>query len=237
MGVGAVPQSIGRPVTESLGVVTALEMERRWIGAPEPLVETSGIGAERATAAAGRMLDRGATALVSWGSAGGLDPKIRPGTVVLPHAVIDTAGSRSRVDLEWRDRLVTRIGDRVDVSTSELLSVVRPITSAEEKRELHRRTAAGAVDMESAAIAAVAIQSGISFLAVRVVVDAATVSIPKAALEMFDEGGRLKKSSLIRFVLHPLGWPGLIALARANAAAGRSMRRLWSAAGPDLGLS
>ena len=145
----------------------------------------------------------------------------------------------SHMDLlnEWRDRLVIRIGDRVDVSTSALLSVVRPITSAEEKRELHRRTAAGAVDMESAAIAAVAIQSGISFLAVRVVVDAAAVSIPKAALGMFDEGGRLKKSSLIRFVLHPLGWPGLIVLARANAAAGRSMRSLWSAAGPDLGLS
>jgi nucleoside phosphorylase len=224
-------------VTETLGVVVALEMERRWISAPEPLIETSGVGAERAEAAARRLLDRGATALVSWGTAGGLDPKICPGTIVLPQAVIDTAGSRSEVDLEWRDRLVTRIGDRVDVSTSELLSVVRPITSAEEKRELHRRTAAGAVDMESAAVASVSKRAGIRFIAVRVVVDAAAVSIPKAALGMFDEGGRLKKSSLIRFVLHPLWWPGLIVLAHANAAAGRSMRSLWSAAGPDLGLS
>lgn len=224
-------------MSPTLGVVVALEMERRWISAPEPLIETSGVGAERAEAAARRLLDRGATALVSWGSAGGLDPKISPGTVVLPRAVIDTAGSRSEVDLEWRDRLRAKIGDRVEVSTSELLDVARPITSAEEKRELHRRTGAGAVDMESAAISAVANQSGISFIAVRVVVDGAAVPIPKAALGMFDEGGRLKKSSLIRFVLHPLGWPGLIALARANASAGRSMRRLWSAAGPDLGLS
>lgn len=219
------------------GVVAALEMERRWIGVPEPLVETSGIGAEGAKAAARRLLDRGATALVSWGSAGGLDPKIRSGTVVLPHAVIDTAGSRSSVDLEWRDRLLAKIANRVEVSTSELLDVARPITSAEEKRELHHRTGAGAVDMESAAVAAVAKQSGISFIAVRAVVDAATVAIPKAAPEMFDEWGRLKKSSLIRFVLHPLGWPGLIALARANASAGRSMRRMWSAGEPDLGLS
>jgi hypothetical protein len=91
--------------------------------------------------------------------------------------------------------------------------------------------------MESAAVASVSKRAGIRFIAVRVVVDAAAVSIPKAALGMFDEGGRLKKSSLIRFVLHPLWWPGLIVLAHANAAAGRSMRSLWSAAGPDLGLS
>jgi hypothetical protein len=224
-------------VSLTLGVVAALEVERRWIATPEPLIETSGVGAERAEAAARRLLDRGATALVSWGMAGGLDPRITPGTVVLPGAVIGADGLQLGVDLEWRDRLVTRIGDRVDVSTSELLDVVRPITTAEEKGELRRRTGAGAVDMESAAIAAVANQSGISFIAVRVVVDGATVSIPKAALGMFDEGGRLRKSSLIRFVLHPLGWPGLIALASANAAAGRSMRSLWSASGPDLGLS
>ena len=224
-------------MTETLGVVVALEMERRWISAPEPLIETSGVGAERAEAAARRLLDRGATALVSWGMAGGLDPRITPGTVVLPGAVNGTDRLQLGVDLEWRDRLVIRIGDRVDVSTSELLSVARPITTAEEKLELHRRTGAGAVDMESAAIASVSKRAEIRFVAVRVVVDAATVSIPKAALGLFDEGGRLRKSSLIRFVLHTLGWPGLIALARANATAGRSMRSLWSASGPDLGLS
>jgi adenosylhomocysteine nucleosidase len=212
-------------------------MERRWIAPPRPLIETSGVGAERAESAARSLLSRGATALVSWGVAGGLDPEIAPGTVVLPDTVIGVDSLHFEVDLEWRDRLLAKTTGRVEVSTSELLEVVRPITTAEEKGELRRRTGAGAVDMESAAVAAVANQSGISFVAVRVVVDGATDSIPKAALGLLDEGGRLRKSSLIRFVLQPLGWPGLIALARANASAGRSMRRLWSAAGPDLGLS
>jgi hopanoid-associated phosphorylase len=224
-------------VTAVLGVVAALEMERRWIGAPEPLVETSGVGAEKAGAAARMLLDRGAIALVSWGVAGGLDPTIDPGTVVLPDAVIGTDGSRHKVDLGWQGRLLAKIKDQVDVSTSKLLDVARPITTAEEKCALYRRTGAGAVDMESAAVAAIANGAGVSFIAVRAVVDAATTSLPDAALMMFDERGQLKRSSLIRLALRPLEWPGLIALARANAAAGRSMRRVGSAAGPDLGWS
>ena len=119
----------------------------------------------------------------------------------------------------------------------ELLNVARPIATAKEKCELHRRIGAGAVDMESAAVATIANQTGIPFIAVRAVVDPATTSVPAAALMMFDEGGRLKRGSLIRLVLRPLEWPRLIALARANAAAGRSMGRVWLAAGPGLSLS
>jgi len=224
-------------VIEVLGVVAALEMERRWIGLPEPLVETSGVGAEKAAAAARRMLDRGATALVSWGVAGGLDPKIGPGTVLLPDAVIGTDGSRLVVDLEWRGRLLAKVKGRVDVSTSDLLDVARLIATAKEKCKLRRRTGAAAADMESAAVAAIANQTGISFIAVRVVVDAAADSVPKSALMLFDEEGRLKRSSLTRLVLRPFEWPGLVVLARASTAAGRSMRTVWSAARPDLGLS
>jgi adenosylhomocysteine nucleosidase len=224
-------------VTEKFGVVAALEMERRWIGVPEPLVETSGIGAKNARAAACRLLDRGATALVSWGAAGGLDPMIGPGTVVLAGVVIGADGSRSEVDLGWRDRLLAKISDSVDVTTAELLDADRPIATAEEKRELHNSTGAGAVDMESAAVASVSKQSGIPFLAVRVVVDTATTALPAAALTMFDEGGQLKRRSLVRLVLRPFELPALVALARANAAAGRSMRGVWSASRPDLGLS
>lgn len=224
-------------MTVVLGVVAALEMERRWIPSREPLIETSGIGAERAGAAARGLLDRGATALVSWGMAGGLDTTVGPGTVVLPGAVIGADGSRFEVDLEWRDRLLAKIKDRVEVSTSELLDAARPVQTVEEKRKLHDRTGAGVADMESAAVAAVAKQAGIPFIAVRVVVDAATKSLPEGTQGMFDEDGRLKSASLIRLVIRPYDWWGLMTLARANAAAGRSMRKLWSAAGPDLGLS
>jgi len=224
-------------MTPVLGIVAALEMERRWIRAPDSLVEVSGAGERRAEAAACRLLDRGATALVSWGVAGGLDPDLRPGAVVLPGAVVEADGVSRKVNLGWRDRVLARIENRVATSTSPLLHAVQPITAPEEKHAMRRRTGAAAVDMESAAVAAVANEAGIPFIAVRVVVDAAEARLPEAALTMCDEGGRLNRSSLLRLFLQPGEWPGLFVLARANAAAGRSMRKVWSAAGPDLALS
>jgi hopanoid-associated phosphorylase len=224
-------------VTPVLGIVAALEMEGRWIRASESLVEVSGGGEKRARAAAHRLLERGATSLVSWGVAGGLDPDLEPGTVVLPDVVVDTDGSSYPVDVAWRDRLLMRLRSRVVTCTSPLVHATQPITAPAEKIELHRRTRAAAVDMESAAVAAVANEVGIPFLVVRVVVDAAGVRLPEVALTMCDEGGRLKKSAVWRLVFQPGEWRGMLRLGRANTAAGRSMREVWSAAGPDLALS
>ena len=91
--------------------------------------------------------------------------------------------------------------------------------------------------MESAAVAAVADEAGVPFLAIKVVVDSAGFRLPEIALTLCDEGGRLKSGALLQLVFMPGEWPGLLALARANAAAGRSMRALWSLAAPDLALS
>ena len=224
-------------MTAVLGIVAALEMERRWIGAPEPLVELSGVGDARAENAAHRLVDRGATALVSWGVAGGLDPNLEPGTVVLPDAVVHPDGSSQEVDLAWRDRLLERVSGRVVISTLSLYHASSALTLPDEKRAVYERFGAGAVDMESAAVAAIAAEMGIPFIVVRVVVDAAGVRLPEVALTMCDEGGRLKKSAVLGLIFQPGEWRGMLSLGRANAAAGRSMRKLWSAAGPDLALS
>ena len=223
-------------MTPVLGIVAALEMEGRWIRASEPLVEVCGGGEGRARASTLRLLERGATALVSWGVAGGLDPDLEPGTVVLPD-VVDTNGSSHPVDVAWRDRLLMRIQGRVAISTSPLVHATHPITAPAEKTELHRQTGAVALDMESAAVAAVANEMGIPFLVVRVVVDAAGVRLPEVALTMCDEGGRLKKRAVFGLIFQPGEWRGMLSLGRANAAAGLSMRKVWSAAGPDLALS
>ena len=191
-----------------LGIVAALEMECRWIGAPEPLVELSGVGDARAENAAHRLVDRGARALVSWGVAGGLDPDLAPGTVVLPDAVVHTDGSSQEVDLAWRDRLMERVSGQVVTSTSSLYHASSVITSPDEKRAVYERVGAGAVDMESAAVAAVASEMGIPFVVVRVVVDAAGVRLPEVALTMCDEGGRLKKSACAGSFFSPASGAG-----------------------------
>ena len=224
-------------MTETVGVVPALDMERRWIGDPAPLVEVSGIGARRARDASRLLVDRGASALVSWGVAGGLDPELSAGTVVLPDAVIRGDGQRVEVDLEWRDRLVDRILGQINLSTAPVLTVDRPLASPGEKSEAHQRTGAGAVDMESAAVASVAAGAGVPFITVRVVVDTADMGLPASATSLCDESGWLNLGSALRLVFRPGDWAGLAALARANAAAGRAMRTVWAMARPDLALS
>lgn len=224
-------------MTAVLGIVAALEMERRWIRSPGPLVELSGIGDTRAEHAARRLIERGATALVSWGIAGGLDPDLSPGTVILPDVVIGADGSNHGVDLEWRDRLLERVRSRVVTSTLPLYHARSMITTVDEKRAISERFGAGAADMESAAVARVALANHMPWIAVRVVIDAADQDLPAAILAATGDDGRLRVGSVIGLILRPRLWHPVIALGRAGAAAGQSMRRLWALAQPDLALS
>lgn len=224
-------------MTAVLGIVVALGMERRWIRAPEPLVELSGVGDARAENAARRLVGRGASALVSWGVAGGLDPDLSPGTVILPGTVIGADGLSREADLEWRDRLLERVRSKVDTSTSSLYYTMSMIATIEEKRSVFERFGAGAADMESAAVARVADENRLPWIAVRVVIDAAEQELPPAIMTATGDDGRLRIGSIAGLTLRPRLWLPLVSLGRAGAAAGRSMRRLWVAAQPDLALS
>ena len=223
----------GKPPT--IGIVTALEMERGWIGSAV-MFEVSGMGRARAEAATTRLLDRGATAVVSWGIAGGLDPDLEPGTVVIPEFVVDADEGPRYADAGWRNRLLVRIEKLVPISGDPMFHADDVVTSPARKNELHERWDAAAVDMESAGIARVAQGAGVPWIIIRVVGDVADQALPKAVTELSDENGRLRAGAVAGLVLRPRLWPTLLALGRANAAAGRSMRRVWEAAGPDLAL-
>lgn len=227
------------PHRATLGIVTALEMERRWIGSTDDsvFIDVGGIGRSRAEAAAARLLNRGASALVSFGIAGGLDPSLEPGTVVVPEVVIEASGDRKQTDAGWRHRLLTRISRGVSTSSGPILHAEEVVTTPAHKRELHDRWDAVAVDMESVGVARVAEDAGVPWLVVRAVGDAADHELPRPVTRVSDAGGRLRIAAILGLALQPGLWPALITLGRANAAAGRSMRRVWTAAGPDLALS
>ena len=221
----------------TIGIVTALEMERRWIGSKnETAIQVGGMGRVRAEAAATRLLNSGASALVSWGIAGGLDPSLEPGTVVVPEVVLGSEGGLLHVDAEWRDRLLARINDRVPTSLGSVLHADEVVALPKDKRELYERWQAAAVDMESAGVARVADDAGVPWLVLRAVADTADRELPMAVTRVSDDSGRLRLGAVFGLVFRPSLWPALIALGRANAAAGRSMRRVWAAAGPDLAL-
>lgn len=220
----------------TVGFVTALQMERRWLD-PEVdprFVEVGGMGRERAEAASRLLLSRGATALVSWGVAGGLDPELESGTVVLADAVHASDDGPVMGDTSWRDRLVKLLGERVSNVTGSVVHADEILDSAAIKGQVFERTRASVVDMETLGVAGVAVEAGVSWIAVRVVTDNAGMSLPPAVTSVSDERGRLRPTGLARLVLSPWLWPDLSRLARANTAAARSMRELSRIAGADL---
>src|SRR5512135_2689308 len=74
-------------------------------GLPDALVYCSGASPIRAAAGAAALIAQGATVLVSFGLAGGLDPALRPGDLMLADSVILPDGGRIETDRTWRARL------------------------------------------------------------------------------------------------------------------------------------
>ncbi len=218
------------------GVVAALELEARTLGAPTrrlggvsvigdgTLVAVSGMGYAAAAAAAGSLIESGAGALVSWGMAGGLDPALRAGTICIPAAVISRDGARFAADTHWCELVGAAIAARYPVALGTLLTDGRPIDGVDGKAAAFRDTGAVAVDMESTGIAAVAAKRGLPFIAIRAVVDTAGDSLPGAVLAA-SAAGHVRLSRLIVELLRsPSDMGPLVRLGMRYRAATRALR-------------
>ena len=135
----------------------------------------TGMGLDRATAVARRELP-GSSLVISTGCCGGLRMETPAGCLVIPGVVLLEEGTAARPapapDVAWRDaarEAARRLGLAVD--EGPLLSAPLPLLGAAAKRACAERSGASAVDMETAAIAAVAAELALPYLAVRVVLD------------------------------------------------------------------
>jgi adenosylhomocysteine nucleosidase len=163
------------------------------------------------------LIASGATGIVSFGLAGGLDPDLPAGTLIVAEAV-SAEGQIWRTD----PALSARLGG---ITGHLCLGMNRAVSSIEEKRYLSRETGASSVDMETGAVAAVASAAGVPFAVVRAICDPADRALPPAALVALTATGRVAAS---RLAMSILGKPGQIAellgLARDAAIARRALR-------------
>jgi len=103
-----------------------------------------------------------------------------------------------------------------------------------EKRELGAATGAIAVDMESAAIAAVAAAHGLPFLAVRTIADPLSMRLPEAVTVALNPRGDVRLGTLLSHVLqNPPEMFELVRLGRAFGAAVTTLRRVRRLSGAD----
>lgn len=178
-----------------------------------------------------RLVAGGATALISFGLAGGLDPDFKAGDVVVPIAVVE-AGRIRPTDAALSDRLGGWYGGML-LAGSDIAA------TAADKAALWKTTLCGAIDLESGAVARVAERHAIPFAVLRAICDPAARDLPPAALLALDEKGAVTVARVaLSLALRPLQIPELIALgrdaARARAALVRRVDQVRAAFGSVL---
>jgi adenosylhomocysteine nucleosidase len=217
-----------------VGVVAALAAEARTLGkavrrrdglsslSDGALLAVGGMGEVLAAMAARRLVDAGAAGLLSFGFAGGLDPSLGAGSVVLPTEIVSGKGGRFMTSTDWRERLCVAFAERRPAA-GVLLTSVAPLDSVAAKASVFRETGAVAVDMESLGVAEVAAAFGLPFIAVRVIVDTAADALPQAVVTASRAGQLSLRRLLGGLALAPLELVALIRLAQRYRAATRSL--------------
>ena len=188
------------------------------------LLAVSGIGQVAAQRAALALIQAGASALITFGMAGGLDPSLKAGSVILPCELISADGTRFAACQSWRERVAAAVSPLRAVSEGSLLSSARPIDTPADKAAAFHSSGAAAVDMESAAVAQVAADHKLPFIAVRVIVDTAADRLPQTVVNA-SRAGRLRIGRLLAgLVVAPGEIAGLIRLTQRYHIAMRSLR-------------
>ena len=236
----------------SIGVVVAMAAEARVLAprgvVPDRIVPLGegaalllgGMGPAAAHGAAAALADGGARALATFGVAGALAEGVRNGTLFCPDLILGDDGREGIPDPAWRTALLARLAavSSPVLRTGTLLSISRPPLGAADKTQAGSRYAATAVDMESAAVAAVAKERGLPFLALRAIVDEAGDTVPSALLGGLDAWGRPRRWAFAATLArHPMLLAYLPGLASRMRHALRALHEAADAAGHAFGWS
>ncbi|WP_419727777.1 hypothetical protein [Lichenicola sp.] len=204
-----------------LGIVVGLRAEAKLARTlfPAAMIGISGATPDGARRAVSGLLAQGATRLLSFGLAAGLDPDLRAGDVLLPDAVV-VDGARLPTDPGLRallaaGRTIAPPSPRTLPSLDLLLHSDMLVTEVATKALLLARSGCRSLDMESGPVALAATRAGIPFAALRAICDPADRTLPPAACIALRPDGRLKALQVLGSILRRPGQlPTLLALGR-----------------------
>ena len=183
---------------------------------PGPMVACSGGRPDKAGGLADYMLKAGAEALVSFGVAGGIDPGLAPGHLVIGTEV-DLGGASLKADEAWIKRLSNALPK---AHTGIVCGAQEAALTPAAKAKLHAESGGLVIDLESGAVAEACAAKGVPFAILRAVADPAERAIPEFALKGLAEDGRTQALPVILGLLaRPWALPALLGLARDNRAA------------------
>jgi adenosylhomocysteine nucleosidase len=127
--------------------------------------------------------------VISFGVAGGLDPALKPGDVVVATEVL-AGDTRWLAGLTLNEETIASVAlGRSRVVRGGLAGVERVLAARSCKAALRLETGAAAVDMESHIAAAYAAEAGLPFAALRVIADPADRALPALAVTAIKANG------------------------------------------------
>lgn len=197
MTVGASGDAAGgRPLL----IVTGLYSEARIAAGAGMTVICSSSDPDQLRAQLGAFDHASVRGIVSFGIAGGLDPSLNAGDLVVASEIM-TADKRFPTAPALSEMLVegTNIGKRKIVGGA-IVGAEEIILDPRDKVVLHKETGATAVDMESHIAAAYAASVGLPFAALRVINDPASRSLPALALNALKPNGDICPRKVLRGV-------------------------------------
>jgi hopanoid-associated phosphorylase len=160
--------------------------------------------------------------VLSFGIAGGLDPALAAGDLVVATRVRGPGGAW-QADMAWAAALAGATGARLGT----LAGAARVVADPAAKRKLHAATGGAlAVDLESEAAAAFAAARGLPFAALRAVADTAAESVPQAAAGGLTADGRPAAARVALALLRRPGeLPAVLQVARRARVALAALER------------
>jgi adenosylhomocysteine nucleosidase len=211
----------------SVLIVSGLKREAAILAGPGRLA-ICGDGSTLRAALAG-LADKHISTVISWGVCGGLDPRLRPGDLILGAEVVSAEG-RIAADEAVTSSLAERlIGGGARVTVEPVAGVDSPVSTARAKAELRAATGAAAVDMESLIAGRFALERRRPFAILRAVADPADRDLPPLALKAVGPDGGINVQAVIgELIRSPWRLAGLRALAADSRAAFQALKRCRS---------
>jgi hopanoid-associated phosphorylase len=218
-------------------MVTGLAKEMRLAAGPGLVGIASGGNTQRLRERLAERSSPGCRAVVSFGIAGGLDPSLAAGDVIVATGVVTRDGRRPTHPIFSEALAASLAGGGIAVRRADIAGVDRPLLDADAKARTREETAAAVVDMESHVASAFAARHGLMFAALRIVCDPATRSLPSGvAAALRPDGGIDHVAFLSDLVRRPAQIAGLPRLAGEARRSFRSLSRCRDLLGIGRGL-
>jgi adenosylhomocysteine nucleosidase len=206
-------------------IVTGLVQEARIAAGPGMAVICSSSDPQQLRSLLATLDPASFRGVISFGVAGGLDPTLKSGDIVVATEVL-AGDARWLAELPLNEEQIASVAlKRRRIVRGGLAGVEKVIAARAGKAALWSATGAAAVDMESHIAAAYATEVGLPFAALRVISDPASRALPAIAMSAIKPNGDIDLRKVLRGVArNPLSLRALVSTGIDFNRALRSLR-------------